>query len=277
VTQISEHAADEMHLESREAGFQVYDVNGNISRRAARVENFQVGKIAFGRVRLPIATAHNEAIDGLLAVNMMTNYDIDLDFPRNTMSYLSPGDCPGRGTEEKYAQDVVPITRFNNRIIVKVMLDGQQFDALLDTGSTQSIMSDKIAKYLFRLPLGATGDRLIKNINGDPSFTGYLHTFTSLSFGGMTIDHPDFVILEDRMGRNGDRTAQIGNRALANKERIALPKLIIGMNMLKDLRLYLSFSERRLYVSEGVFTKKPRPHLSNPDAPPDASAVAPSP
>jgi len=256
ISQISQHTVEELHLESLDSGFQMYDVNGNVSHRAVTVENFLVGELAFARVRLPIATAHDQAIDGLLAANMMVNFDIDLDFPRDTMSYISPNHCPGGQAGWKTAQGTVPITLLNGRIAVKAMLDGQRLDAFIDTGSTQSIMSEKVAKYFFHIPLGAAGDQPIKSINNDPTLTGYLHTFANLSLGNMTIERPHILILEDRMSRNGDRTPQIGNRALAHSARITLPDLIIGMNMLKDLRLYMSFSERRLYVTEGS-TGKP--------------------
>jgi hypothetical protein len=247
LSQISQEAANEQHLESLDSGFQMYDVNGNVSRKSVTVEKFLVGQVNLGRVRLPIATAHDHAIDGLLATNMMVNYDIDLDFPRNILSYISPGPCSG--ADPKAAEGAVPITLLNNRIAVKVTLDGQQLDAFIDTGSTQSIMSDKIAKYFFHVPFGAAGDQPIEKINGDPTLTGYLHTFANLSFGRQTIAHPHILILEDRMSRNGDRTPQIENRALANNARIALPKLVIGMNMLKDLRVYMSFHEHRPYVT----------------------------
>jgi hypothetical protein len=154
--------------------------------------------------------------------------------------------------DRKLVQGVVPIALLNNRIVVQVTLDGQRLDAFIDTGTTQSIMSDQVAKYFFHIPFGATGDQSIEKINGDPTLTGYLHPFNRLSFGNVTIDHPHILILEDRMNRNGDRTPQIGNRALANNARITLSKLIIGMNMLKDLDVYMSFRERRMYVTQSA-------------------------
>ena len=56
---------------------------------------------------------------------------------------------------------------------------------------------------------------------------------TQLTFGGVVIDNPQIEILEDRVNRNGDKSQQTINRALANSADIVLPNLVIGMNMLK--------------------------------------------
>jgi predicted aspartyl protease len=167
---------------------------------------------------------------------------------------VSPDHCKGAVLYWKAdAVGVVPITLVGNtRITVKITLDGQSFDAFIDTGATHSVMSDKVAKYFFRVPLAAPGDRPIEKINGDPTLTGYLHTFSKLSFGGVQIDNPQIMILEDRMNRGGDHGQQTGNRAMANNADITLPKLLIGMNMLSDLHIYMSFAERRLYVTKGT-------------------------
>jgi predicted aspartyl protease len=255
LSQISRGAADDLKMDVLDSnGFQLYDVNGNMSRKSVTAEKFRVGRMLFTKVRLPVSTFAGDEFDGILSSNMLINYDIDLDFPGNTMNYVSPDHCKGGILYWKAEQvGVVPITLVDNtRITVKVTLEGQTFDAFIDTGATHSVMSDQVAKYFFHVPLAAPGDRPIEKINGDPTLTGYLHTFSKLSFGGVEIDNPQIMILEDRMNRGGDRSQQTGNRARSNNANIILPKLVIGMNMLSDLHIYMSFAERRLYVTKGT-------------------------
>jgi hypothetical protein len=225
-----------------------------MSRKMVTAEKFRVGRMLFTKVRLPISTFGGDAFDGILSSNMLINYDIDLDFPGNTMNFVSPDHCKGAVLYWKADQvGVVPITLVDNtRITVKVTLEGQTFDAFIDTGATHSVMSDQAAKYFFHVLLAAPGDTPIERINGDPTLTGYLHTFSKLSFGGVEIDKPQIMILEDRMKRGGDRSQQTGNRARANNANITLPNMVIGMNMLSDLHVYMSFAERRLYVTKGT-------------------------
>jgi predicted aspartyl protease len=257
LSQISRKTADELKMDIQDSGsFQLYDANGNMSRKLTTAEKFRVGRMLFTKVRLPISTFGGDGIDGILSSNMLVNYDIDLDFPDNTMNYVSPDHCKGNVLYWKAdAVGVVPVTLVDNtRISVKVTLEGQTFDAFIDTGATHSVMSDQVAKYFFHVPLAAPGDKPIEKINGDPTLTGYLHTFSKLSFGGVEIDNPQIMILEDRMNRGGDRSQQTANRAYSNNAGITLPKLVIGMNMLNDLHVYMSFAERRLYVTRGTAT-----------------------
>jgi predicted aspartyl protease len=246
-SQITRTAAADLNLELQNSPIELYDVNGRVSRKSVTLEKLQVGRMVFSRVRLPVST-FDGGIDGILSSNLLVAYDIDLDFPANVMNYISPDHCAGAVMYWKAdAVGVVPITLINNsEIKVKVTLDGQTFDAMIDTGATHSTMSDKVAKYFFNIPLGAVGDTTL---------TAYRHIFSKLAFGGVTIEKPQIDILEDRVNRNADHAQQTGNRALTVSNDITLPKMVIGMNMLKDLHIYMSFSEHRLYLTQTVPAK----------------------
>jgi predicted aspartyl protease len=250
MTQISRKAAEDLKLDIVNSNIQMYDVNGNISRKAATADKLVVGRMAFSHVFMPVTPF--EGMDGLISSNMLVNYDIDLDFPNNVMNYISRDHCPGAVMYWKAdAIGVAPMHLVGNtRITVKVTLDGQTFDAFIDTGATTTVLSDKVAKYFLHVPLGAPGDKPVDNINGEKTLKAYIHTFSKLTFGGVTIENPKIMILEDRMNRNGDKFQQTGNRALSNNAEIVLPNMVIGMNMLKDLHVYIAFGENRLYLTQ---------------------------
>jgi hypothetical protein len=213
-------------------------------------EKLVVGRMAFSRVFMPVTPF--EGMDGLISSNMLVNYDIDLDFPNNTMNYISRDHCPGAVMYWKAdAVGVAPMRLVDNtRITVKVTLDGQTFDAFIDTGATTTVLSDKVAKYFLHVPLGAPGNKAVNNVNGEKTLKAYMHRFSKLTFGGVTIDNPDIMILEDRMNRNGDKAQQTSNRALANNADMVLPNMVVGMSMLKDLHVYIAFGENRLYLTQ---------------------------
>ena len=265
MTQISRKAAEDLKLDIVNSNIEMYDVNGNISRKGTTAEKLVVGRMAFSRVFMPVTTLKD--MDGLISSNLLVNYDIDLDFPGNTMNYISRDHCPGAVMYWKAdAIGVAPMRLVGNtRITVKVTLDDQTFDAFIDTGATTSFIGEKVAKYFFHLPLGAPGDKVTDNINGEKVIKAYLHTFNKLTFGGVTIDHPQIDILEDKMNRNGDKAQQTGNRALLNNAEMVLPNMVIGMNMLKDLHVYIAFGENRLYLTQ---TRTPA------TAPADTAAAA---
>lgn len=132
---------------------------------------------------------------------------------------------------------------------IPVTLDGHTYDAIFDTGSRHTIMRLPAARRDFGLS-GSSGDmRAYAAINGDGFLDGYLHGFTRMSFGGMTFDHPEVLIVPDVMNRNADRSPMARNRAYRHNADLILPDLSLGMDVLKHLHLYLSFGEQALYVA----------------------------
>jgi hypothetical protein len=101
--------------------------------------------------------------------------------------------------------------------------------------------------------------RLYGAINGDAFLNGYLHGFRQLSFGGMSFDNPDILIVPDIMNRNADQSPMARNRAYRHNADLILPELSLGMDVLKHLRLPLSFGEQALYVAPADAAVTPQP------------------
>src|SRR5262249_4167334 len=157
--------------------------------------------------------------DGTLAIDLMSRYDIELDFAAHKLNYISPDHCPGRVIYWPVAAvGVAPITLHNlgldaqrngqadsttvtnginapqllegNTVSgldfrTRVVIDGKNFTATIDTGSPVSTMSTEVAAALF----GVAG----------PSAAPFEHSFHSLSFGDVAVTNPRFVIRPDRM------------------------------------------------------------------------------
>jgi hypothetical protein len=93
-------------------------------------------------------------------------------------------------------------------------------------------------------------------INGDPFLDGYLHSFSKLSVGGIDIKAPRLLLVPDVMNRNADRSPLARSRARRHNDGLVLPELTLGMDVLKNLRLYISFSEQALYVAPAAASGK---------------------
>ena len=96
----------------------------------------------------------------------------------------------------------------DGHIHIPVMLDGRAFDAVIDTGSQYSIISLPVAGMAFGLRADSPGVTPLGAVNSDPSLNAFMHTFASLSFGGVTVLTPDMMLLPDRMARAGGRGQQ---------------------------------------------------------------------
>ncbi len=132
-------------------------------------------------------------------------------------------------------------------IRVKVMLDGHAFTANIDTGLDISTINSKAARDCFDVSLDDRPDKPethqpqpAQPSPGTETVTvtarRQQHQFHSLTFGGVTVTNPIFVMKPGPMGvhRAGDPDP---------------PDITVGMNVLRKLHLYFAFRERMLYVS----------------------------
>src|SRR5262249_17974325 len=138
---------------------------GRFSNDVARVTSMTFGNMeATGfYVRLvPDPNARPEpAQGGILATDMMTRYDIDLDFAHHALHYFAPQACEQASAADLWwvpkTAAVLPMAPYPGRAYVDVMLDGQKISALIDTGSNHSMMNPRLARKLFGLSEGAPG------------------------------------------------------------------------------------------------------------------------
>ncbi len=287
LSQISRPLVKELGLTVRQEGREreeIYDALGNVSRDQTRVPDFKLGAVESRDVALMIApslgTEATHGIDGLLGPDLLVRYDMELDFASDTMNLFSPDHCPGHVVYwNAPAVATVPITLEQSRsnpdhrdrsplrevavkpselgrreldgfhIYVQVMLDGHGIKALVDTGATGSALSTDMAEKLFGLTMG-TGETPVQgNLNGDASVKTYSHRFKSLSFGTVSISDPRLVIIPNAMNRNIIPQPLVADRTKTERDLISQPDMILGMDILRRLRLYFAFQEEKMYVS----------------------------
>jgi hypothetical protein len=136
-------------------------------------------------------------------------------------------------------------------IRVEVMLDGHVFTANIDTGTEVSSINSSAARRFYEIPaneLGAlSGGETPSSVPGGGAIAGGTesvtvtgfraeHRFHNLTFGGVTVTNPLFVLPRP--------PADAGRVGSARR-----PDITIGMNVLRALHLYFAFKERVLYVS----------------------------
>jgi predicted aspartyl protease len=256
VTQLSRAVAEELKLNihrSRDWRHrEARDVSGNISTSAATVHNLSFGKVSFQDIELhlwpdPAFARATPLLAGMLSHDLLFDYDVDVDFGTGILKLFSKDHCFGAiNYWHPPAMAAMRIAVRDGHLHIPVSLDGHALDAVIDTGSQYSIVSLPLARRTFGLSAGSPGVTPLGAVNNDPALNSYMHTFASLSFGGVTVLTPDMMLLPDRMARGGDRTQQTGNRALFNT---VLPDITIGMDVLRHLHIYLAPDEHNFYVS----------------------------
>jgi Aspartyl protease len=246
-------------------------------------DSFQLGKLTAKDIPfLQDIDAQDTRIAGAMGPDLMVRYDVEMDFGEQKLNYFSQDHCPAhilhwssdavtqipisiRERVRDYPPAMLPgaaldlppgilqgmIARAGASILgtdirAKVMLDGHEFTANIDTGLDNSTINSKAAQDYFGVTLE---DRKPDAPGPDqPAQAGVeavtvtasrqQHRFHNLTFGGVTVVNPLFIVKPVAMGvrKAGDP---------------ALPDITIGMNVLRKLHLYFAFGERMLYVSAG--------------------------
>jgi hypothetical protein len=131
-------------------------------------------------------------------------------------------------------------------IRTKVMLDGHLFAANIDTSLDVSTINSEAAQDYLGVPIDTRPSDAADTRHDQPApagtetvtVTGWRdqHRFRTLTFGGVTVLNPLFML---RPAPPGAHRAGVPQS----------PDITIGMNVLRRLHLYFAFGERMLYVS----------------------------
>lgn len=200
---------------------------GQMLYSAALVPEFQIGKLVVDKHYFPVMQDGSVSFpeDGLLGTDITAAFDLDFDFVDGKLNLVSQNHCAGAvvyWTKGEYA--VVPFEMGDQRHInIDVMLDGRNVRAIVDTGSSRSIMSLDAAEDIFGLDDTA--------LNRD----GNQHAFGQLMLQGVSVSSPDISLIPDNQSR------------LLNVH--GGPVLILGMDVLRQLHLYIAYGEHKLYAT----------------------------
>jgi predicted aspartyl protease len=246
-SQIGPAAAAALHLPVRPGNRELYDMRGVVSRDEAQADSFTLGQVTLTHVALALSpnvgAFDGSPIDGILALDMLANDDADLDFGADTLKLFSEDHCPGAGvTWKPPAIAVAPITLARNHITVPVMLDGHAFQAVIDSGASDTALTEAAAKRIFGLTPGDAATPRYGELNGDPALPTYIHWFKNLTFGQVSVGEPGVLVIPDSSGL-GDKSRD------AARETLAVPDLILGMDVLRNLHIYLAMGEGKIYVT----------------------------
>lgn len=242
---ISDTAADTLGLKRRS----FFSVNidyrffgGERATSYVEASDMQIGGTPVPATKLLVVRegrlkSGNENIDGLIGGNFLTLFDVDFDFSNNKINLFLPHPCAGRAVY--WTADESKISKFpfvsknkawsiGGHVFARAEVDGKAMDALVDTGATISHMDMDLAKSSFGINELSPGMQpLGKDVTAK---TDYRYAFRRMQIGGITIDNPLMI--------------------LSPKEHSQVAfDTILGMNVLRQLHLFIAYKERMLYVT----------------------------
>ena len=269
ISTLRQDAMDRLGLKPIDAShIKLLSGNGTVSQNYVQVD-FGLGPLHDPNLQLIVmpTTGNAPPFVGSLAGDFLSLNDAEIDFAGRKLNIFSKDHCPGHvlywhpsavavlpitlqtPTNDDFRTGFRPYSYRGSHIDVPVTIDGKDFKAAINTYSSVSSMSAETAKFLFGVTADSPGSVVQNDGNGDPGRTTFVHTFASLTFDTVTVTNPRFLVYPNLVGSKDPNNGQ----ATENRARRADDKfhgdITIGMDVLKKLRLYVAYGERKLYVT----------------------------
>ena len=256
MSEITLLTANELQLGRRQLQFQEVDLLGNTSNEAADVNQFEIGALIARSIEFVISPDHNLFADnfryaGIIAPNILKNYDVDIDFGGPRLTLLSPEHCEGKVIYwPASAVAVVPMRVLKSgHIAFSAMLDGKPVSAMLDTGASNTTLKIPVAESDFGLKMGTPDTPRASELNGKPGATVYHHKFASLDFDGLAVSNLEVALIPDYTSDKYKPGPELGTRLGDTSQSGDFADMLLGMNVLRHLHVYIAYKERKLYIT----------------------------
>ena len=240
----------ELGLTPNNTGSRIMVGDRDRPEKKVTVKQFSFQGLSPFRTQFLVSANEGSAADysGTFSINNFKqfSFDIDLDFVARTVRFFSRDHCRRRAVD--WSASTIENLKFtidgNGYIRFPVTLDGKKLSALLDTGSPLTTLDFGYASRRWRVR------------KDDPALTKigeladgrvvYSRPFQSIAIGDISVTDPTIMLVPGITGRSeGPPT---GSRIDLDK-RGSLPPLIIGMSVLRQLRVHIAFDEKRLYFA----------------------------
>jgi predicted aspartyl protease len=216
-------------------------VGGSLPSREVEFKSFTIGGVELPWRRAMVATIATPSllstVDGVLGTDVLSKFDVDLDLPNHRMSLYEKGTCTpdwaGRDAEIKIGRSAV-----NSYLFFPVQLDRRGITATIDTGAQRTTLSVAAARAMGITDAVLARDPPIQTRGfGTGRLASRIHRFESLAVGNVRLRNPEIVVTELRL-RGID--------------------LILGMDVLRSRRLWLSYAGFRMFLSSEAGGTAPR-------------------
>ncbi len=194
-----------------------------------RAERFTLGGMTAPDVQLMLLPGKFAEADGLMGADFLRQFDVEFDFAASKVNLFRPHPCPGKVVYWTSSAPVAVIPfrneQYDRNIRIEYTLDGQRVPAIVDTGAPNTSISLTTAKMWFHIDENSPGI-------WDRRDGAFRYRFKSMSLDGITVQNPELLIHEKAEG--GD-TLDFQS--------------LLGMNILRQLHLYVAYKEHKLYVT----------------------------
>jgi predicted aspartyl protease len=208
-----------------------FDAGGRPIYYFVKVTDFQFGRMFARSTRMLVMPDDLGAadVDGTLAPDFLSRFDIEFDFAHSKINLFSPNNCASSPVYWASRHAEVQLgTNGWKQIFTTVNLDGKNLTAQIDTGSSTSFVYLDAAQDLLGLKMD---DPTLKRLIDEAGKSyGYSYPLKALSFGTIVVRTPTIRVAEEVRGLHASH-------------------MVIGMDLLRSLRLYISYKDSKIYAT----------------------------
>jgi predicted aspartyl protease len=213
----------------------VHSIGGETTTRNTRIETFEVGDQvwsdeSFVTSRLARNFDASPPVAGLLGADHLSDFDVELDLPRQRMTLWQVQGCTG-----DFAFHGIPHWRMQlerywpDMMVAHVQIDGQPVSALIDWGANTSVLKQTVAARLGIAPEMLQADPVGHGRGADRNEIEYrVHRFSALRIG-------PGVFHNVRLSVGGIHAMNVD--------------MLLGLDYARTRRLWLSYATGQLFVA----------------------------
>ena len=220
-----------LKLNTHQSNMPLFGIGGRKLSQQVDPENFAIGRLKGKGFSFYVEPRGLRTFDGTLAPQILGAYDLDIDFAAGTFRLFSQDHCPGQVIywTQTGPWAIVPITfdKGNGHISIPVSIDGKSIKAVIDTGAVRSVMNLSTARRFLDFD-ERNPETTAMGVGPQKS---YRFPFKTLSFEGVAVAHPDIEILPNNVA------------AIAGRD------LILGIDVLRQLHVYIAYKEEKMYLT----------------------------
>jgi hypothetical protein len=217
-------------------------IGGQKAERYAIADTLTIAHLRAKDVRLVVQPfPANSDEDGVIAPDYLRNFDIEFDFANKKLNLFRPHSCSDHAVywTDRFTALPMDITP-QGHIRVRAVLDGEDLEAMVDTGSPATLIGTRTATSKFNIGSPAAGVTLTGSTGGSTFAT--LHRFHSLQLGNITINNPPLLVSSDEAAWRSDYSG-----------------LLLGLQELSKFHVYIAYRARTMYLSPIPSYQSPPP------------------
>ena len=236
VSSVNQRVADELKLTPHEIMFnRIRDVSGKDATQYVWADTFKLGAMEARKFDLMVSATKNPRIDGVLSPDLLRNFDVEFDFAAMTLNLFRPHACDGQAVywTKDFVSIPMELTK-TGHTRVSVTVDGEEMDAIADTGASTSAMPFSSAARFFSLHTDSPGVERQGTASGSQGgeLDTYRYPFKAMAIGPVAVKNPRLLLT--------DAPSVLTNEHVS---------MLLGMTEMRYLHLYFAYKERKLYIS----------------------------